>query len=44
VKWNNESQARILKSVSEILDANSKGELTIEKSNVVINSPAVKIK
>jgi hypothetical protein len=27
VKWNNESQARILKSVSEIMDANSKGEL-----------------
>ena len=44
VKWNNESQARILKSVSEIMDANSKGELSIEKSNVVINSPAVKIK
>jgi hypothetical protein len=44
VKWNNESQARILKSAADIMDAQSKGELSIEKSNVVINSPAVKIK
>jgi hypothetical protein len=44
VKWNNESQARILKSTADIMDAQSKGELSIEKSNVVINSPAVKIK
>ena len=44
VKWNNESQARILKSAPDIMDAQSKGELSIEKSNVVINSPAVKIK
>lgn len=41
VKWNNDSQPRVLKSAAEILDAESKGELTIEKSNVVINSPAV---
>ena len=44
VKWNNESQGRILKSVADINDALSKGELSIEKSNVIINSPAVKIK
>ena len=44
VKWNNESQARILKSTADIMDAQSNGELSIEKSNVVINSPAVKIK
>ena len=44
VKWNNESQARILKSAADILDAQAKGELSIEKSNVIINSPAVKIK
>jgi hypothetical protein len=44
VKWNNESQARILKSAADIMDAQSTGELSIEKSNVVINSPAVKIK
>ena len=42
VKWNNESQARILKSTAEIMDAQSKGELSIEKSNVIINSPALK--
>jgi hypothetical protein len=44
VKWNNESQARILKSTADIMDAQEKGELSIEKSNVIINSPAVKIK
>ncbi|HSA74585.1 MAG TPA: hypothetical protein VLE21_00170 [Candidatus Nitrosocosmicus sp.] len=44
VKWNNESQPRVLKSAAEILDAQSRGELTIEKSNIVINSPAVEIK
>jgi hypothetical protein len=44
VKWSNDSQPRVLKSASEILDAESNGELTIEKSNIVINSPAVEIK
>lgn len=44
VKWNNDSQPRVLKSASDILDAESNGELTIEKSNIVINSPAVEIK
>ena len=44
VKWNNESQAKILKSAADIMDAQAKGELSIEKSNVIINSPAVKIK
>ncbi|TVP41068.1 DUF7482 domain-containing protein [Candidatus Nitrosocosmicus arcticus] len=44
VKWNNESQPRILKSTADIMDAQSQGELTVEKSNVVINSPAVMIK
>jgi hypothetical protein len=43
VTWNNESQPRVLKSVAEIMDAQSKGELSIEKSNIVINSPAVDI-
>ena len=42
VKWNNESQARILKSTADIMDAQSKGEISIEKSNVIINSPALK--
>jgi hypothetical protein len=44
VKWNNDSQPRILKSTAEILDAQSKGELSIQKSNIVINSPAVKVR
>jgi len=44
VKWSNDSQPRVLKSAGEILEAESNGELTIEKSNIVINSPAVEIK
>ena len=44
VKWNNDSQPRILKSAAEITDAQSKGELSIQKSNIIINSPAVKIR
>jgi hypothetical protein len=44
VTWNNDSQPRLLKSAAEILDAQSSGELTIEKSNIVINSPAVELK
>lgn len=44
VKWNNDSQPRVLKSAGEILDAESNGELSIEKSNIVINSPAVEVK
>lgn len=44
VNWNNDSQPRILKSAAEIMDAQSKGELSVQKSNVVINSPAVRIK
>ncbi|WP_458742994.1 DUF7482 domain-containing protein [Candidatus Nitrosocosmicus sp. T] len=43
VKWNNDSQPRILKSAAEIIEAQSNGELSIQKSNIVINSPAVKI-
>jgi hypothetical protein len=43
VHWNtnNTSDIRILKSADEIFDAQQNGELTITKSNVVINSPAV---
>ena len=44
VKWNNNSHPRILKSVSEIMDSQSNGELTITKTNIVINSPFVQIK
>lgn len=43
VHWNtnNTSDIRILKSADEIFDAQQNGELTITKSNVVINSPAI---
>ena len=43
VQWNTNhtSDIRILKSADEILDAQQNGELTITKSNVVINSPAI---
>ena len=43
VQWNtnNTSDIRILKSADEIFEAQQNGELTITKSNVVINSPAI---
>ena len=43
VKWNTNAtkDMRVLKSVDEIMAAQEKGELTITKSNVVINSPAI---
>ena len=46
VKWNSNSStstvvARELKSVDEIMAAQKNGELTISKTNIVINSPAV---
>jgi hypothetical protein len=44
VKWVDESNARVLKSAAEVLQSQSNGELTITKSNIVINSPFVQIK
>lgn len=47
VKWNSNSSftstvtIRELKSVDEIMSAQKNGELTIAKTNIVINSPAV---
>ena len=43
VKWNTNSSndIRILKSAEEIIEAQENGELTIAKSNIVINSPAI---
>jgi hypothetical protein len=41
VKWNANTNPRILKSAGEILTAESNGELIIAKTNIVINSPAV---
>lgn len=44
VTWNNNTQPKLLKSAQEVLDAQSKGELSIKQSNIVINSPAVDLK
>jgi hypothetical protein len=43
VKWNANATPRILKSVAEIMAAEKNGELSIAKTNIVINSPAVDI-
>ena len=41
VKWNNDAAPRILKSAAEIMTAQKNGELSVAKTNIVINSPAV---
>jgi hypothetical protein len=43
VEWNtnNTNEVRILESADEIMEAQQNGELTITKSNVVINSPGI---
>jgi hypothetical protein len=41
VKWNASATPKILKSVAEIITAEKNGELTISKTDIVINSPAV---
>lgn len=41
IAWEDETKARELKSVSEVMDAESAGELTIEQPGVVINMPFV---
>jgi hypothetical protein len=43
VKWNANTTPRILKSVAEITAAEKNGELSIAKTNIVINSPAVAV-
>ena len=42
VKWNDNATARELKSVEEITTAHRNGELSITKTNIIVNSPAVK--
>jgi hypothetical protein len=44
VKWNDNvtTTARELKSVEEIMAAQSNGELTITDTNIIVNSPAIK--
>ncbi len=41
VKWNDNATPRILKSVAEVITAEANGEVTIAKTDIVINSPAV---
>jgi hypothetical protein len=41
VEWNANVTAKELKSVQEIMAAQSDGELTITKTGILINSPAV---
>ena len=41
VKWNTNATPRILKSAAEIMTAQKNGELSIAKTNIVVNSPAV---
>jgi hypothetical protein len=45
VKWNTNAtkDMRVLKSADEIIAAEENGDLTITKSNIVINSPAITI-
>jgi hypothetical protein len=42
VKWNDNATARELKSVEEIMTAQNNGELTVSKTDVIVNSPAIK--
>ena len=42
VEWINQESAQELKSIDEILTAENNGQLMIEKTNVVVNKPAVK--
>ncbi|MBI2087889.1 MAG: hypothetical protein HYT78_03990 [Deltaproteobacteria bacterium] len=39
VKWKDEGSARELKSAAEVKDAESKGEVTVERPGVVVNMP-----
>jgi hypothetical protein len=44
VKWNEGSNARVLKSTNQVLKAQNNGEITVTKTNIVINSPSVQMK
>ena len=43
VKWNANANPRILKSADEVMNAERNGELSVSKTNIVINSPAVAV-
>lgn len=42
VQWNSNASARELTSVQHIADAEQKGEISINKTDIVINHPAIK--
>lgn len=42
VTWNDESAAKELKSVQEIVDAEKNGTIAINKTNIIANHPAIK--
>jgi hypothetical protein len=44
VKWNDDSDARLLKSSEDIEQAQINGEIQIMKTSIVINSPAIQQK
>jgi len=41
VSWKDESKTRELKSVSEVADAESAGEITLEQPGVIVNMPFI---
>lgn len=41
VKWNEDSNPRVLTSVDEILQAQTNGELTVQGSDVIVNLPII---
>lgn len=42
VTWNEDARPRILSSVDELLAAEAAGELTIEESGVIVNTPVLR--
>jgi len=40
--WKDNSSAKVLKSVQEIIDAEKNGSLTVNKTGIVVNHPAIK--
>jgi hypothetical protein len=44
VNWNDNATARELRSAEEILTAQNNGELEIARTNILINSPAIKLR
>jgi hypothetical protein len=42
VTWNQDANIRILESEEELLKAEKNGELTIKKTDVIVNAPVVR--